>query len=194
MVSQRSKPLCRHSSLLQPSFRRAPREGTVGLRNPASCDPVRERGDQVFGESNRLTVDGDYFPNDDFFPDIGCLFIDDDMTDTGNNTAATTAAATYALLSHLYEILLQLLCLVYAVDWICMSVVLDVCMLSLIVIVIIYLMIFRIKSYDKLLIYSTIQKRDYRQFASPAFLTMIKPAPFKCVDYKRWRTRAVLWF
>ena len=194
MVLRHSKPLRRHSSLLHPSFRRAPQEGTAGLRNPASCDPVRERGDQVFGESNRSTADGDYFPNDDFFPDIGSLFIDNDMTDTGNNTAATTAAATYASISHLYEISLQFLCLVFALDWICMLVALDGCMLSLISTDMIYLIIFRIKLYDKLLIYPTIQKPGYRQFPAPAFLTTTKPNPFKGVDYKRWRTRAVLWF
>ena len=139
MVSHRSKPLRRQSSLLHPSFRRTPQEGTAGLRNPASCDPVRERGDQVFGESNRSTAGDDYFPNDDFFPDIGNLFIDDNMTDTGNNTAATTAAATYASLSHLYEILLQFICLVFAVDWIFFTTVLDICMLALIASVVIYL-------------------------------------------------------
>jgi hypothetical protein len=37
-------------SLPHPVLRRAPRAGTVGLRNPVSCDPVRERGDKVFGE------------------------------------------------------------------------------------------------------------------------------------------------
>jgi hypothetical protein len=31
-------------------LRRAPRAGTVGLQNPVSCDPIRERGDKVFGE------------------------------------------------------------------------------------------------------------------------------------------------
>ena len=46
----------------------------------------------------------DYFPNDDFFPDIGSLFIDDDMGDNGNNTntaAAAAAAAPYVALSAL---------------------------------------------------------------------------------------------
>ena len=196
MVSHRSKALRRHSSLLHPSFRRAPREGTAGLRNPASCDPVRERGDQVFGESNRSTADDDHFPNDDFFPDLGNLFLDDDMSDAVDNTAAA-AAAPYVSLSHLYEILLQFICLVFAVDWICLSTVrdlLDVCMLSLFATVILCLALFRIKSYAKLLIYATIQKPDHRQFPATAFLASTKPNPFKGVDYKRWRTRAVLWF
>ena len=116
MVSHRSKTLRRHTSLLHPSFRRAPREGTAGLRNPASCDPVRERGDQVFGERNRATADSDYFPNDEFFPDISGLFIDD-MGD--NLDVAAAAAAPYIYLSFLYDILLEFLCLAFAVDWIC---------------------------------------------------------------------------
>ena len=189
MVSHRSKLLRRHTSLLHPSFRHAPREGTAGLRNPASCDPVRERGDQVFGESNRSTADGDHFP------DIGSLFIDDDMGDNGNNTnTAAAAAAPYVPLSALYEIFLQFICLVFTLDRICSTVVLALCMISLfvIILVMIYLLVFRIKSYAKLLIYSTIQKPDYRQFATPAFLTSANPDCFKGVNYKRWRTRAVL--
>ena len=58
----------------------------------------RERGDQVFGESNRSTADDDHFPNDDFFPDLGNLFLDDDMSDAVDNTAAA-AAAPYVSLS-----------------------------------------------------------------------------------------------
>jgi hypothetical protein len=37
-------------SLLHLVLRRAPRAGTVGLRNPVCCDPVREREDKVFRE------------------------------------------------------------------------------------------------------------------------------------------------
>ena len=157
MVSHCSKHLRRHSSLLHPSFRRAPREGTAGLRNPASCDPVRERGDQVFGERNRATADGDHFPNDDFFPDLGNLFLDD-MGDTGNNSSGSASAAQYVYLSVLYEIFLQFICLAFAVDRICSTVFLALCMIRLSVrfLVMIYLIIFRIKSYAKLLIYSTL--------------------------------------
>ena len=134
----------RHSSLLHPSFRRASREVTAGLRNPASYDPVRERGDQVFGERNRATADDDYFPNDDFFPDLGNLFIDDGMGDNIINATAA-AAAPYVYLSALYEIFLQFISLVFAVDRFCSIVLLDVCMISLfvIILVMIYLMIFR---------------------------------------------------
>src|SRR6266540_6990957 len=52
----RSRALRCHPNLSHPVFRRAPRDGTVGLRNPTSCDPVRERGDQVFGEHPHATI------------------------------------------------------------------------------------------------------------------------------------------
>ena len=79
--------------------------GTAGLRNPASCDPVRERGDQAFGERTRATAGCDYFPNDDFFPDIGNLFIDD-MGDTGDGSGSAPAAM-YVIRSPLFMIVLQ---------------------------------------------------------------------------------------
>src|SRR5438105_2716146 len=91
-----SKTLRRRPRPLHPVFRRAPRDRTVGLRNPASCDPVRERGDQVFGERSHATTGfshdtdpaEDFFPNDDFFPNINNLFVSDmattDNTNTGN--------------------------------------------------------------------------------------------------------------
>src|ERR1041385_8440392 len=78
----RSRSLRRRSSLLHPFFRRAPQEGTAGLQNSASRDPVRERGDQVFGERTRATADSD----DDFFPDVDSLSIND-MGDTNTNTS-----------------------------------------------------------------------------------------------------------
>ncbi|KAK1662257.1 hypothetical protein QYE76_050416 [Lolium multiflorum] len=78
-----SRALRRRSRLLHPVYRRAPLDGTAGLRNPVSCDPVRERGDKVFGERSTATAGfnidteaDDYFPNDDFFPDISNLFSD----------------------------------------------------------------------------------------------------------------------
>ena len=45
-----SRALRRRSSLPHSVVRRAPRDGTVGLRKPVSCDPVQERDDKVFGE------------------------------------------------------------------------------------------------------------------------------------------------
>ena len=99
-----------------PVFRRAPRDGTVGLWNPASCEPVRVRGDQVFGERPRATTGNttafsdDDFPNPDFYPDIRDLFNDLNMGDNDTAAAATAAApaAPYVLLSFLYEIILDL--------------------------------------------------------------------------------------
>ena len=97
----------RFPSLLHPVFRRAPVEGTVGLWNPAFCDPVRERGDQVFGERTRATTGFEFFPNDDFFPDIANLFID--MGDVNGSAAAAAAATTapYVFFFFLIDMLLQ---------------------------------------------------------------------------------------
>src|SRR4051812_6757782 len=100
MVPPRFRSLRRRPSLLHPFFRRAPLEGTAGLRNPASRDPVRERGDQVFGERTRATADSD----DDFFPDIGSLSLND-MGD--NNTSGSTPAAPYVICSYMFEIMLH---------------------------------------------------------------------------------------
>ena len=108
MVSHcRSRSLRRQASLLHPSFRRAPGEGTAGLRNPASRDPVRQRGDQVSGERTRATAG-----SDDFFPDLGNLILDD----MGDNVNAGGAAPTapYVILSFLFEIVVEfmfLLCI-----------------------------------------------------------------------------------
>ena len=82
--------------LSHPIFWPALRNGTVGLRNPASCDPVRERGDQVFGEhlsattglSDDTTAAEDFFPNDDYFPDIDNLF-DDMFAPDGNQLGSS---------------------------------------------------------------------------------------------------------
>ena len=75
---------------------RAPESETAGLRNPASCDPVRERGDQVFGErpygiagvlfivAANGDITDDEFPNDDFFPDVNDLFSDMTIGMLGN--------------------------------------------------------------------------------------------------------------
>src|ERR1041385_405208 len=107
----RFRSLRRRSSLLHPFFRRAPQEGTAGLRNSASRDPVRERGDQVFGECTRATADSDddYFSDDDFFPDVGSISIND-MGDT--NTSGSTPAAPYVIRSSVFEIMLHVMFLV----------------------------------------------------------------------------------
>ena len=125
----------RFPSLLHPVFRRAPVEGTVGLRNPASCDPVRERGDQVFGERTRATTGFDFFPNDDFFPDIANLFIDD-MGDA-NGSAVAAAAAPYVFLIFLFDMLLEFLLVVVALDSFCFSTVIVDRMISLILVILV---------------------------------------------------------
>ena len=111
MVSHHhSRSLRRQASLLHPSFRCAPGEGTSGLRNPASRDPVRERGNQVFGERTRATAGSDDFANDDFFPDLGNLILDD-MGDNVNAGGASPAAP-YVILSFLFEIMVEFMFLV----------------------------------------------------------------------------------
>ena len=153
MVSHhRSRSLRRQASLLHPFFRHASGEGTAGLRNPASRDPVRERGDQVFGERTRATAGSDDFANDEFFPDLGNLILDD----MGDNVNAGGAAASYVILSFLFEIVVEFMFLVCALDMICSSNML-VRMISLIsvIAVMIYLLFIRIKSRSNLLIFPT---------------------------------------
>src|SRR3954470_22426786 len=153
----RSRSLRRRSSLLHPFFRRAPQERTAGLRNSASRVPVWERGDQVFGERTRAIADSDdYFSDDDFFPNVGSLSIND-MGDTNTNTTGSTPAAPYVICSSVFEIMLHVVFLVIALDVISLSTVLVDCMASLICFIIAMdcLSISWIKSYVKLLIYST---------------------------------------
>src|SRR6266540_2245703 len=70
-----------------------------------------------------------------------------------------------------------------------------VCMTSVVsVLVIMFCLLFSsIKLYGKLLILSTIQKPDNRQFSPIGFAAALRPPPFEGVHYKRWRTRAILW-
>lgn len=64
--------------LLLSTSRRALQSGTTGLRKPASCDPIRVRGDQAFVERFCATVG--FFsnvrrllPNYNYLSDIGDL-------------------------------------------------------------------------------------------------------------------------
>jgi hypothetical protein len=140
------------------------------------------RSDQVFGECFCATTDGimstdDSFPDEDIFPDISSLYIDD-MADDANanvnlnanananlNTNANPPAASYAICSYQFHFLLQFLVLAFGIyviylpvlDVICSSI-LIVCMIRLIpaIIIMLYYWLFWIKSYGKLLIFSTI--------------------------------------
>jgi hypothetical protein len=134
------------------------------------------RGDQVFGERFCATTDGitstdDSFPDEDFFPDISNLYIDDMADDAGANANANLnanvnpPAAPYAICTHVFQFLLQFLVLAFGIDVISLSVldmicssILLVCMIRLIpaIIIMLYYWLFWIKSYGKLLIYSTI--------------------------------------
>jgi hypothetical protein len=55
------------------------------------------RGDQVFGErfyatTNSITSTGNSFPDENFFPDISALYIDDMADDAGANANANAKA------------------------------------------------------------------------------------------------------
>ena len=113
-----SRTLHRHPRLPHPVFRRAPRDGTVGLRNPASCDPVRERGDQVFRERSRATtgLSDDTTAAEDFFLNDS-LFIDDMATpDNTSNQIGSSSSAPYVFLPQLLEIMLGLLLFAICLD------------------------------------------------------------------------------
>lgn len=63
----------------------------------------------------------------------------------------------------------------------------------LIMFIMFYVLPFRIKLIGILLMYSTIQKPNYRQFTPIAFAATLKPHVFEGVNYKRCHARAVLW-
>ncbi|KAK1648856.1 hypothetical protein QYE76_066661 [Lolium multiflorum] len=104
-----SSSLRRRLRLPHPVRRRAPTAGTVGLRNPASREPVRVRGNQVFGERSGATTgittsssDDEFLHTDNFFPDLSDFF---DNLNMGDNDAA----AKYVILSFLFQFLLEFL-------------------------------------------------------------------------------------
>lgn len=101
-----------------------------------------------------MTAGSDDFANDDFFPELGNLILDD-MGDNVNAGGAAPAAP-YVILSFLFEIVVEFMFLVCTLDVICSSAML-VCMISSIpaTVVMIYLLFIRIKSRSNLLIYPT---------------------------------------
>jgi hypothetical protein len=116
------------------------------------------RGDQIFGKRFCTTTDGitstdDSFPDEDFFPDISSLYIDDMADDAGANANANLnanvnlnvnpPAAPYAICTHIFQFMLQFFVLAFGIDVIPLSIIL------------LYYWLFRIKSYGKLLIFST---------------------------------------
>jgi hypothetical protein len=94
-------------------------------------------------------------------------------TDTTSIAVAATNAsdAPYVFLSFMFQSLLEFLVLIFVVDEIglsCLDVIYSstmlVCMISFLVVFVfmIYLLFTQIKSYSNFLIYSTIEKLDYR--------------------------------
>ena len=177
----------------------APQDGTVGLRNPVSRDPVRERGDKVFGERNHATTGfffntdaDDYFPDDDFFPDVDVLF---GNMSAPNANGSSSSTGLYVILLCQFEILLQSSFLAICEDLLPVYSLLDgMTSLFPISLAMFYLLLLWIKSTGKLLIYSTIQKPYYRQFSPAGFAASLRPTAFDGVNYKKWRARATLWF
>ena len=190
----------RHRPRLLHSFpRRAPQDGTVGLRNPVYCDPIRERGDKVFGERHHATTGfffntdaDDYFPDEDFFPDVDVLF---DNMSTPNANGSSSSTGLYVILLYQFEILLQALFLATCVELLPAYSLLDgMTSLFPISLAMFYLLFLWIKSTGKLLIYSTFQKPYYRQFSPAGFAASLRPTAFDGVNYKKWCARATLWF
>ena len=168
------------------------------------------------------TDSDDYFPNDDFLPDVDNLLDDMATEDTDPTSSATVIVAVlYVFLLFLLEVLPQFFLLVSALHMLGSTSymqlhlvsVLDVfssssymqmlftfsvldCMTRFIsaILVMLYLIFLLIKSSDKLLIFPTIQKPYYRQFTSSGFAASMRPPMFEGIHYKRWRVRAVLWF
>ena len=124
-----------------------------------------------------------YFPDDDFFPDVHDLLDDMAGEDTDPKSSASAAAVPYVFFSFLLEVLLQFLALVCALRMLGsvsykqlhLVSVLDVftsssymqtmftfslsdCMTCFIfaILVMLYLVFLLIKSFDKLLIFSTV--------------------------------------
>ena len=73
----------------------------------------------MFGKCTRAPAGSDDFANDDFFPDLGNLILDN-MGDNVN-AAGAAPAAPYVILSFLFEIVVEFMFLVCALDVICSS-------------------------------------------------------------------------
>ena len=106
-----------------------------------------------FGERTLATPSSDDFTDDDFFPDLGNLF----LNDMGDNLNANGAApvAPYVFLSFLFEIVVEFMFLVCVLDSICSSTMLVhmISFISVIAVMICFVLIW-IKSRRNLLIYS----------------------------------------
>ena len=63
-----------------------------------------------------ITDFDDYFPDDDFFPDVDSLLDDMAGEDTDPKSSATAAAVPFVFFSFLFQVLLQFLVLVFALD------------------------------------------------------------------------------
>jgi hypothetical protein len=85
-----------------------------------------------------ITDVDEFFPDDDFFPDISNLY--DDMCDNTGNTNESSSAIPYVLLILLVEIMMQFLALVSCIElFLSYSLIDVVTSLSILFLVVIYL-------------------------------------------------------
>lgn len=111
MCLPHSSKALRHRRISHSAWRRAPQSGATGLRNPASGDLIRERGDKVLGEhspvnarSYSIMVVNDYFPNDYDFLDTNNIF--GDMASDANASSTTAQHVFLPLVTAIVSALL----------------------------------------------------------------------------------------
>ena len=139
----------------------------------------------------------DYFPDDDFFPNVDNLLDDMAGEDTDPKSSASATAVLYVFFLFLLEALLQFLVLVFALDMLDSVSYMQLAILSALdmfsygsymnmlftfslsnhmayfitaILAMFYLLFLLIKSFGKLLIFPTIQKPYYRQFTPMVLL------------------------
>jgi hypothetical protein len=110
--------LCNNQGLPHPVSLRAPVVRTVGLRNPASCDPLRESGDEVFRECFYVITEF-IMDVEEFFPNNGDLFLDnsslyDNMGENTCNANGSSSTFMYVILILLVEIMMLFLFLLFS--------------------------------------------------------------------------------
>ena len=157
--------------------------------------------------------------SDNFFPDVHDLLDNMAGEDTDPKSSASAATVPYVLFSFLLEVQLQFLLLVFALHMLDSISYMQLAILAAlnvfsyspymkmlftfslsnrmacfvtVILVMLYLIFLLIKSFGKLLIFTTIQKPYYRQFTPSGFAASMRPPMFEGIHYKRWRVRAVL--
>jgi hypothetical protein len=172
------------SSSSRPSACTIRRDGTPQEPRLSKTCTGEGRSDFWSGYTRLLASSDNEFPNDNFFSAVDNLFSNLNMGDNTGVVAASTNASTVQVRSYVFQSFLEFTVLIYVVEAIglsyldvfCSSILL-VCMINILVVyvVVIYHLFIRIKSYSNLLIYSTIQKSDYRQRNSSGAAAATRP-------------------